>query len=70
MSTPDRRHVRQSLRILVLVALLSLPVAPLTLAQGFNRVVVFGDSLSDAGNHFIAFHTTSQQPFVPIPDAP
>jgi phospholipase/lecithinase/hemolysin len=38
-------------------------------AQSFDRLVIFGDSLSDPGNHFIAFGTTSHQPFVPIPDA-
>jgi outer membrane lipase/esterase len=33
-------------------------------------LIFFGDSLSDSGNHFIAFHEISQRPFEPIPDAP
>jgi phospholipase/lecithinase/hemolysin len=32
-------------------------------------MVVFGTSLSDPGNHFIEFGTTSLQPFAPAPDA-
>jgi len=39
-------------------------------AEAFDRMVIFGDSLSDPGNHFIAFGTTSQPPFVPLPDFP
>jgi phospholipase/lecithinase/hemolysin len=35
-----------------------------------TRVVVFGDSLSDPGNYFAAFHEISQRPFAPVPDAP
>ena len=35
-----------------------------------DRFVVFGDSLSDPGNYFAAFHEVSQRPFAPIPDAP
>jgi hypothetical protein len=31
------------------------------------RLVFFGDSLSDAGNHFIAFHEISRRPFEPVP---
>ncbi len=34
------------------------------------RFVVFGDSLSDPGNYFAAFHEVSQRPFEPVPDAP
>lgn len=37
-------------------------------AQTINRVVFFGDSLSDSGNHFIATGLSSQQPFTA--DAP
>ena len=33
-------------------------------------LVIFGDSLSDPGNFFIAFGETSQPPFSPVPDAP
>jgi outer membrane lipase/esterase len=32
--------------------------------------VFFGDSLSDPGNHFIAFHEISTRPFAPVPSAP
>jgi phospholipase/lecithinase/hemolysin len=39
-------------------------------AQPFDRLVIFGDSLSDPGNHFVVFGETSHQPFAPIPDAP
>jgi len=56
-------------RVLVLFALLSLPLAPSAFAGDFTNVVFFGDSLSDPGNHFVAFGTISHQPFVPIPDA-
>jgi phospholipase/lecithinase/hemolysin len=35
-----------------------------------TRFVVFGDSLSDPGNYFTAFHEVSLRPFAPIPDAP
>ena len=35
-----------------------------------TRFVVFGDSLSDPGNYFAAFHEVAQRPFEPVPDAP
>ena len=35
-----------------------------------TRFVVFGDSLSDPGNYFAAFHAVSQRPFAALPDAP
>ena len=35
-----------------------------------TQFVVFGDSLSDPGNYFAAYHEVSQRPFAPIPDAP
>lgn len=54
--------------VLVLWALLSLPLAPPAFASDFAQIVFFGDSLSDPGNHFIAFGTSAHQPFVPIPD--
>lgn len=38
--------------------------------QSHTRMVVFGDSLSDPGNYFAAFHEVSQRPFEPVPDAP
>ncbi|MBS0579172.1 MAG: SGNH/GDSL hydrolase family protein [Proteobacteria bacterium] len=52
--------------LLALLALASLPAA--ALEQG--PLVIFGDSLSDPGNYFIAFGQTSTAPFAPIPDAP
>lgn len=68
MNATTRTPVRSWSRVLVLIALLSLPLAPSAFAGNFTRVVIFGDSLSDAGNHFVHFGTISQQPFVPIPD--
>jgi phospholipase/lecithinase/hemolysin len=35
-----------------------------------NRFVVFGDSLSDAGNYYYFYGQVSEAPFSPIPDAP
>ena len=40
------------------------------LAETFERMVIFGDSLSDPGNHFVAFGITAQPPFAPLPDFP
>ncbi len=48
---------------------LSLFIAPPAFGQGFKKIVVFGTSLSDPGNHFIEFGVTSFQPFAPVPDA-
>ncbi len=56
-------------RVLIPLAVLFFLFAPSASAGDFPRVVVFGDSLSDPDNHFIAFGTTSLQPFAPIPDA-
>ena len=47
----------------------ALAASPAT-GQAPERLVVFGDSLSDPGNHFIAFGQTSRAPFGPIPDFP
>ena len=57
-------------RALVLFLLLSLPLAPAAFADDVTGLIVFGDSLSDPGNYFVAFGLLSQQPFAPIPDAP
>lgn len=35
-----------------------------------NRFVVFGDSLSDAGNFYYFYGQVSQAPYAPVPDAP
>lgn len=39
-------------------------------AGDVRDVVVFGDSLSDPGNHFIAFGESAGRPFEPVPSAP
>lgn len=53
------------------LATLALACASLAYAQGCqNKLVVFGDSLSDPGNFYAAFGTTSKAPFLLIPDAP
>src|SRR5712691_7999500 len=57
-------------RVLILLGLLSLLVASAAFADDPARLVIFGDSLSDPGNYFIAFGTVSRPLFVPIPDAP
>lgn len=43
--------------------------ATAVLADGPSRVVVFGDSLSDAGNHYLYFGESATEPFEPIPSA-
>jgi outer membrane lipase/esterase len=63
-----------SLRVLVqLAALLLLALgwlAPSARAHEPQRLVFFGDSLSDPGNHFVAFREVSLPPFEPVPSAP
>jgi phospholipase/lecithinase/hemolysin len=57
--------------VLVLaVTLMTLSFGPAWAGQEQNRLVIFGDSLSDPGNYFIAFGEVSQAPFAPIPEAP
>ena len=41
-----------------------------TAEHAYTRLVVFGDSLSDPGNYYAAYHEVSLRPFAPIPDAP
>ena len=36
----------------------------------FNRIITFGDSLSDPGNYFVLTGDFVVRPFVPVPDAP
>jgi phospholipase/lecithinase/hemolysin len=43
--------------------------ATAVVADGPGRVVVFGDSLSDAGNHYLYFGESAAEPFEPIPSA-
>lgn len=45
-------------------------ISTATAGESFDRIVFFGDSLSDPGNHFVAFGTSSRPPFAPIPDFP
>ena len=49
--------------LLVALTVVSLLIAPCASAQQISRIFFFGDSLSDAGNHFIATRTSSRQPF-------
>lgn len=69
MSGTESRQGSWWCGLLVVFALVLSPLAPAAFAEDFGRLVIFGDSLSDAGNHFIAFGTTSRQPFDPIPEA-
>lgn len=55
----------------VLLACLAWGVGP-ALAEngnGFNRLIIFGDSLSDPGNRFAITGETAHPPFNPVPDA-
>jgi outer membrane lipase/esterase len=54
---------------LAMIAGLALPASALA-QQESQRLVFFGDSLSDPGNYYLAYGTVSQAPFAPIPDAP
>lgn len=63
-------RVRPWRGVLLIVMLLLFPLAPSASAGDFAKLVIFGDSLSDPGNYFVAFGTVSHQPFVPIPEAP
>lgn len=63
-------RVRPWCGVLLIVMLLLFPLASSASAGDFAKLVIFGDSLSDPGNYFVAFGTVSHQPFVPIPEAP
>ena len=53
------------------LAALALVCASLAQAQGCqNKLVVFGDSLTDPGNFYAATGTTSKAPYSLIPNAP
>lgn len=58
--------------LIVAAASLVLTLAPFVAqaAAPFEGVVAFGDSLSDAGNVFVATGAFEVRPFEPIPDAP
>lgn len=65
------RRIDETFRA-VLLAMLAAPAA--TMAGGptdtaFSRVVGFGDSLSDPGNHFTVTGLQETAPYMPIPDA-
>ena len=57
------------MRIAVMLVALFVSFVTGARADEVTRLVVFGDSLSDPGNHFIAFGTSSLQPYEPVPDA-
>ena len=62
---------RTASRFVALLAFFVLQsIAPSASAHDGLRLVFFGDSLSDPGNHFIAYHQISTRPFQPIPSAP
>lgn len=61
---------RVHLSALLVAILFVVAPGPRIAAHQDWRLVFFGDSLSDSGNHFIAFHEISQLPFEPVPDAP
>jgi phospholipase/lecithinase/hemolysin len=62
-----------NLKRLTMALLALLPLAgPAAFADpdhGYNRLFVFGDSLSDPGNKFAITGETANPPFVPVPDA-
>jgi phospholipase/lecithinase/hemolysin len=63
-------HRRSAFVVAVAFWVVFLASVPAALAESFDRMVIFGDSLSDPGNHYVAFGMTSQAPFVPLPDFP
>jgi phospholipase/lecithinase/hemolysin len=55
------------------LTILVLGIPGLSNADGksdFGRLIIFGDSLSDAGNFYLATGKSVTAPFLPIPDAP
>jgi phospholipase/lecithinase/hemolysin len=62
---------QQPARLIVVAVLLVVgSTVPAVTSHQTERLVFFGDSLSDSGNHFISFKEISLRPFEPIPDAP
>lgn len=66
---PPKRILKQLWQRAVLVVLLPFSLVSSAFGQPFTGMVVFGDSLSDPGNHFIEFGVAARQPFAPIPEA-
>jgi outer membrane lipase/esterase len=62
----SRRRLVQAL--VAVVALVT--VVGTAAAESVKQMIVFGDSLSDSGNHFISFKQVSTRPFAPEPEAP
>jgi phospholipase/lecithinase/hemolysin len=63
-------HRRSSVVFAIAFCVVFLVSVSAARAESFDRMVIFGDSLSDPGNHFVAFGMTSQAPFSPLPDFP
>ena len=63
-------HRRSSVVLAITFCVVLLVSVSAGFAESFDRMVIFGDSLSDPGNHFAAFGMTSQAPFSPLPDFP
>jgi outer membrane lipase/esterase len=61
-----RRRLVQTLTALVALFVIVGSAA----ADPVKQLIVFGDSISDSGNHFIAFREVSTRPFEPEPVAP
>src|SRR5579885_2601056 len=53
-------------RMLAVLFAIAISVAPVS-AQKIEHIIFFGDSLSDAGNHFIATHQVTKVPFALAP---
>jgi phospholipase/lecithinase/hemolysin len=58
-------HRRSAFVVAVAFWVVFLASVPAALAESFDRMVIFGDSLSDPGNHYVAFGMTSRAPFRP-----
>ena len=60
----------RSTQFVRLIGCLTIALAAISAqARDTPEVVVFGDSLSDPGNHFIAFGESARRPFEPVPSA-
>src|SRR5438874_4845879 len=61
---------RRISRIVLAIAMCLVLVSTASAAETFDRMVIFGDSLSDPGNHFVAFGDIARPPYAPLPDFP